>query len=124
MKIIKPTYEIIEQGCSYKSNNSLLIDMFKHIEKCARTCYKSEDRITETSYEKMIDMLTKAKHTAMLEHGTIYLTIPLGSPITDPQYMAKIDIINFFKKNSYSKVIFKTINVSTDMNVEGTSFTK
>ena len=123
MKIIKPTYEIIEQGCSYKSNNSLLIDMFKHIEKCARTCYKSEDRITETSYEKMIDMLTKAKHTAMLEHGTIYLTIPLGSPITDPKYMAKIDIINFFKKNSYSKVIFKTINVSTDMNVEGNSFT-
>ena len=123
MKIIKPTYEIIEQGCSYKSNNSLLIDMFKHIEKCARTCYKSEDRITETSYEKMIDMLTKAKHGAMLEHGTIYLTIPLGSPITDPKYMTKIDIINFFKKNSYSKVIFKTINVSTDMNVEGTSFT-
>lgn len=122
MKIIKPTYEIIEQDCSSKGNNSLLTGMFKHIEKCARTCYKSEDRITEMSYAKMIDMLTKAKHGAMLEHGTVYLTIPLGSPITDPKYIGKIDIINFFKKNKYSKVKFKTVNFSTDTNVDGTSF--
>lgn len=120
MNIVKANFEIVEQ----KFNKETLLEaMFKHIEKCARTCYKSEDRITETSYVKMIDMLTKAKHGAMLEHGTIYLTIPLGSPITDPQYMAKIDIINFFKKNKYSKVIFKTVNVSTDINVEGASFT-
>lgn len=122
MNIVKPTYEIIEQDCSFNSNNSLLIGMFKHIEKCARTCYKSEDKIDETSYAKMIDMLTKSKHGAMLEHGTVYLTIPLGSPITDPKYMVKIDIINFFKKNKYSKVKFKTVNFSTDMNIDGTSF--
>ena len=98
MKIIIPKFEIIEQQYN---KETLLVDMFKHIEICGRTCYKSEDKITEKSYEKFVEMLTKSEHGAMLEHGTVYLTIPLGTPIDDPQYMWKRDIVNFFNQNKF-----------------------
>ena len=100
MNIIIPKYEIINQLYS----SELLVDMFKHIEKCGRTCYKSEDKITDTSYEKFIKMLTDSEHGAMLEHGTVYLTIPVESPLDDPQYIFKMDIVNFFSNNPYSKI--------------------
>ena len=51
-------------------------DVFKQIELCGRTCYKSEDKICEGSAEKFVNMLKKHAHGAMLEHGTIYMTIP------------------------------------------------
>jgi len=62
MKLIKPSVEYIPQE-----------DIYKHIELCARTCYKSEDKITEDSAHKFVDGLIKAGHLAMLEHGTVYL---------------------------------------------------
>lgn len=40
----------------------------KHIEEIARTCYKSNDLITEDSNKKFISNLYKNKHFAMLEH--------------------------------------------------------
>ena len=118
MKIIIPKFEIIEQQYN---KETLLIDMFKHIEICGRTCYKSEDKITEKSYEKFVEMLTKSEHGAMLEHGTVYLTIPLGTPIDDPQYMWKRDIVNFFNKNKFSVVKEKTINEPVDIEIKGYS---
>ena len=69
MKIIKPSADEFIQGAGFEG-------MLKHIEKCGRLCYKSEDRITEGSAEKFVEMLKKHAHGAMLEHGTIYLTIP------------------------------------------------
>lgn len=48
-------------------------DILKHIELCGRTCYKSEDKITDTSAEKFVNMLKKNKHRSVLEHGTVYL---------------------------------------------------
>lgn len=69
MKLIEPTYEIINQ------NSGTLEDIYKHIELCGRTCYKSEDRITEGSAEKFVEAMIKNGHTAMLEHGTVYLYI-------------------------------------------------
>jgi thymidylate synthase (FAD) len=38
-----------------------------------RTCYKSEDKITETSAKEFVDRMIKSGHGAMLEHGTVYL---------------------------------------------------
>ena len=115
MNIIHPKFEIIEQPY----NNDLLKDMFKHIELCGRTCYKSEDKITDISYEKFIKMLEDSEHGAMLEHGTVYLTIPLGTPIDDPQYMWKYDIVKFFSKNKYSVVKDKIINETVDVEIKG-----
>lgn len=67
MKLINQSFEIIEQG------EYTISGVLKHIEKCARICYKSEDKITAYSAEKFVERLIKSKHTAMLEHGTIYL---------------------------------------------------
>lgn len=66
MKFINQEVELINQ-CG-----NTLKDIEKHIEKCGRVCYKSEDRITEDSYIKFIEMLKNNKHQSPLEHGTVY----------------------------------------------------
>jgi len=66
MKLIEPKVELIQQSPG-------LVGMYKHIERCARTCYKSEDKITEDSYMTMMNNLIQRNHLAMLEHGTVYL---------------------------------------------------
>ena len=66
MKLIKPSYEIFEQG--FKEQ-----DIYKQIEKVGRTCYKSEDKITDESAKPFVDRMISSKHYAMLEHGTVYL---------------------------------------------------
>ena len=57
MKIIEPSTEEL-----FNPNPQ------KHIEFIARTCYKSEDKITEDSNKAMCKNLYKNKHWAMLEH--------------------------------------------------------
>lgn len=66
MRLIKSSFEILEQKPG-------LDGLLQHIERCGRTCYKSEDKITEESAPKFVDMLVKRGHTAMVEHGTVYL---------------------------------------------------
>lgn len=58
------------------------VELFKHdvhpykfIEKVARTCYKSEDKITDDSAEKMVAGLCKSGHYAMLEHEYLYFSL-------------------------------------------------
>ena len=69
MRLIDPSYEIIEQEPG-------VLGVYKQIEIAARTAYKSEDKITEGSAEKMVNALCKANHGAALEHGTVYLKFP------------------------------------------------
>lgn len=116
MNILQPYAEIWEQKYG-NTIEELYINMQKQVELAGRTCYKSNDKITDTSYEKFIDMLTKNKHTAMLEHGTIYLTIKtnsiycdIGLGENDKEYFEKLQIVNFFKNNKYSKVVEKIEN--------------
>lgn len=66
MKLIKPSFEILEQELGIQG-------IYKQIERAGRTCYKSEDRITDDSAEKFVNMIKDRQHTAMLEHGTVYL---------------------------------------------------
>lgn len=69
MKLIKPNFAIIEQ-------ESGLDGIYKQIELAGRTCYKSEDKITQDSAKEFVDRMIKSGHGAMLEHGTVYLAIP------------------------------------------------
>lgn len=62
MRIIKPS-------ALHMENNTT---PYKFIEKVGRTCYKSEDRITDGSAEKFVAGLVKSRHLAMLEHETLY----------------------------------------------------
>jgi thymidylate synthase (FAD) len=68
MNLIKPSFEIVEQP-------SGIDGLYKHIELCGRTCYKSQDRITEDSAKKFVDGLIKSGHGSVLEHGTVYLKV-------------------------------------------------
>ena len=47
------------------------IDLLKQIEKVGRTCYKSEDKITDDSALKFVAGLIKQGHEAMIEHNSI-----------------------------------------------------
>lgn len=69
MKFINQSYEIC------KTHGYTLQDVYKDIERAARISYKSEDKITEDSAEKMVQRLIKMKHYSPLEFGTIYLKI-------------------------------------------------
>lgn len=60
MKIVDAGYEILD--------NLNGEEILKKIERVARVCYKSEDKITEGSAEKMVRALIKSNHMAMLEH--------------------------------------------------------
>ena len=46
-------------------------EILKRIEKAGRTCYKSEDRITEESAENFVRMLIERGHESVLEHASI-----------------------------------------------------
>lgn len=99
MKLISPSIEIWEQ------TDFSLQGIKKHIEKCGRVCYKSEDRITDDSYEKFVQMLIDRGHTAMLEHGTVFLTERYSRRFGDiPDFS---DLKSKWEYNPYSKV--KTI---------------
>ena len=69
MKLIKSSFELIPQAPGLEG-------MYKQIEIGARNCYKSEDKITEGSAEKMVEFLKGRGHYSPLEHGTVYLSIP------------------------------------------------
>jgi len=47
------------------------IELLKQIEKVGRTCYKSEDKITEDSAIKFVTGLITRGHEAMIEHNSI-----------------------------------------------------
>ena len=64
MKIIKPSFEIIDEP-----------DALKKIELCGRVCYKSENRITEDSAETFVKNLIKRGHESVLEHAQITILI-------------------------------------------------
>lgn len=96
MKLIKPSVKIIKQE-EYDLNH-----IFKFIELAGRTCYKSEDKITEDSAKEFVDRMIRSGHGAMLEHGTVYLTIP-STNVTDI-------IISKYYLNLYSKIFINLTN--------------
>ena len=89
MKLIKQSFEILDQQCGLEG-------IYKQIEIAGRTCYKSEDKITEDSAKEFVDRMIKSGHGAMLEHGTIYLAIPMTTYAPEA--------VNIYRHNSYSKV--------------------
>lgn len=67
MKIINASYEILTDISPYAT-----IEL-EQIERAARTCYKSEDKITDQaeSAKKLIKKLIENGHEAMLEHSIL-----------------------------------------------------
>lgn len=59
-KIIKPKFQIL----SRLNERNIL----RHLERCGRICYKSEDKITDDSCYKFIKMLLSRGHESVIEH--------------------------------------------------------
>lgn len=95
MRLIKPSFEIIEQQAGLEG-------MYKQIELAGRTCYKSEDKITEDSAKPFVDRMIKSGHGAMLEHGTVYLDIPNSA--------GDYNLVPFFASNPYSRVVIRPLD--------------
>ena len=88
MRLINSGLEILEQKPG-------LDGIYKQIELAGRTCYRSEDKITEDSAKAFVDRMIKNGHRAMLEHSTVYLTIP----ITDSTSYR----IDAYRRNKYTR---------------------
>ena len=66
MRIINPYTEI------YGNPNGMMAwGCLRRIEMAARTCYKSEDMITDGSAEKLIRGCIKSGHESILEHASV-----------------------------------------------------
>ena len=92
MKLIESKVEIIPQGMG-------LDGVHRQIELAGRTCYKSEDKITSDSAKGFVEKMISSGHTAMLEHGTVYLMITYqsGQSLSD-------SFVGKYRNNKYSKV--------------------
>ena len=105
MKLIKPSYQILEQKPGLEG-------IYEMIELAGRTCYKST-RKEDTTAKNFVDRMIKSGHGAMLEHGTVYL---LFSKCCYDGHDG--EFIDKYTKNPYSKVVY----IGTDDNlVEQTS---
>lgn len=67
MKIIKPSFEILDKLDG--------ITMLKKLELCGRVCYKSEEKITQESAIKFISNILKSGHESVLEHEKISVRV-------------------------------------------------
>ena len=100
MKLIEPSFSILEQAPGIEG-------MYKHIELAGRTCYKSEDKITEDSAKGFVERMIQSGHGAMLEHGTVYLKVLLNNDlVTEDAYGENnsVSAYNRYINNKYSKV--------------------
>lgn len=114
MKIVEPQVELWKQ-------EPTLEGAWYQIARAARVCYQSKPRKGESDEAFVNRVILKPAtredgsidfdkcHGAMLEHGTIYLTIP----------SSHIDTITHYIYNKYSKVIWSRIYayVTTNMRV-------
>lgn len=92
MKLIKPSYQILEQKPGLEG-------IYEMIELAGRTCYKST-RKEDTTAKDFVDRMINSKHYAMLEHGTVYLKIPKVTYAYDHYVVACLPDDDFFS-NSY-----------------------
>lgn len=97
MRLIKPSYSIIEQPPGLEG-------VYKMIEIAGRTCYRSHDNITEDSAKAFVERMIKSGHGAMLEHGTVYLDIPWNA--TEEAFSLQLRLkITKYDRNKYSRVV-------------------
>ena len=96
MKLIKPSYQIIEP------TGYTIDDIYKSIELAGRVSHKSEDKITETSAKDFVGRMLNMKHLAVCEFGTIYLHIDYHNPSFGK-------IIDKYNNNQYSKCIVDNV---------------
>lgn len=74
MRLIRPSYEILTDV------NGL--EMLKQIERAGRTCYKSEDKITDDSCVKFVKNILKRRHLSVIEHVNLSVKFIVDRGVT------------------------------------------
>lgn len=70
--------KVIKQSVAFVGSNAIVGATEPYsiqVERAARTCYRSQDKITEGSADKLLANLIKRKHFAMLEFGVAAIRI-------------------------------------------------
>lgn len=73
--------KIIDQSWTFVSEPNGE-DMLRRIEEAGRTCYKSEDRITEESAKKFVAHAIKIGHLSIIEHENVSIRIICDRGVT------------------------------------------
>lgn len=103
MRIIESKAEVLIQEPGLQG-------IYRMIELAGRTCYKSEENITQDSSYKFVKRMISSGHTAMLEHGTIYMEYHVKDPseVGDSEYSNMSNVLHTlaekYANNKYSKV--------------------
>lgn len=100
MKLIEPAVSLIEESNPYRK-----------VEKIGRICYKSEDKITDTSYVKFFQMLKNNKHFAMLEHGWITYKID-AEYASMTLYCLEVMTTSWVKYGYYKNDLYVSVSLS------------
>lgn len=103
MNIIQPKVEFITP-----INREAIL---KRIEEIGRTCYKSEDRITEESSPNFVEMLVNRGHEAMIEHINVTIKFTTNRGVTHEMVRHRIA--------SYAQESTRYVNYSKDKNGNG-----
>lgn len=74
--------EYIKPSIMFETTKEEIALMMAKIERCGRTCYKSEDKITPDSSAKFIKALLKSGHESVLEHSSITARIICDRGVT------------------------------------------
>lgn len=88
MRLIQPSFEILEQSPGLEG-------VYRQVELAARNCYRSEP-VEGVSSKDFVDRMIKSQHLSTLEHGTVYLAIPMTTYAPEA--------VNTYIYNPYSKV--------------------
>ena len=94
MKINQPSFEIWEQQPGVDG-------VYRQVERCGRVCYKSENHQTADSARPFVERMIASKHTAMLEHATIYLTLDEHDDCTELYRQNRFTHVNMVDGKAY-----------------------
>lgn len=89
MNIKQPSFEIWMQEPGMDG-------IYRQVERCGRVCYKSENHVTAESARPFVERMIRNQHTAMLEHATVYLLVPLTDDTRDT--------VTFYQNNRFTHV--------------------
>lgn len=102
--------KLIESSVEFLSQEPGIEGLYRHIERCARVAYKSEDKITDESSKSFVDRMIKSHHGAVLEHGTLYIKYPYNWHVEDREPKPIIDVRSWVKQFDTGHAEYLTTN--------------
>ena len=105
MKLVKPNARIVEQEAGIDG-------IYKQVEYASRLCYASQPQEGRSARDFVEGVIMKSNHSAMLEHGSVYLVIPSyphslsNDAATEAERWSAEVAADFYCNNPYSKVEF------------------